>query len=73
MIEPTPRLLTADEAARLFSVSLLRMYELARTGVVPCVRLGRQVRFSRAALDAYIARGGQPLDGDAGWRRASGE
>ena len=63
------QLLTAKEAAELLHVSLARLYELVRGGVVPAVRLGRQVRFSAAALDAWIVAGGQALP--EGWRRGS--
>lgn len=66
---PIPdRLLGADEAAKYLAVKRFRIYELARTGIVPSVRLGRQLRFAPAALDAFIAQGGRPLGG--GWRRA---
>ena len=53
------RLITAKEAAELLDVRLPRLYELARTGVVPSVRLGeKQIRFSEPALHAFIERGG---------------
>jgi len=52
------RLLTAKQTADVLQVALPRVYELAREGVVPAVRLGRQVRFDEAALQQWIARGG---------------
>lgn len=52
------RLLTAKEVARILQVSPARVYELARTGVIPSVRLTRQVRFEEAALREWVARGG---------------
>jgi excisionase family DNA binding protein len=53
------RLITAKEAAELLDIRLARLYELARTGVVPSVRLGeKQIRFSESALHAFIDRGG---------------
>ncbi len=60
-------LLTAKEVAALLRVPALRVYELARTGAIPCVRIGRQVRFPEDGLRAWIARGGTPLPaaGDA--------
>lgn len=53
--------------ARVLNVSEARAYELVREGVLPAVRLGRQVRISEEALRAFIERGGQGLPG--GWRR----
>jgi excisionase family DNA binding protein len=44
------RLMKAEQAAELLQVSLQRIYELARVGLVPSVRIGRQVRFDEAAL-----------------------
>lgn len=61
------KLLTMTEAAALLSVSVARAYELARTDVIPVVRLGRQVRVNEAALHAWIAAGGAALPG--GWKR----
>jgi excisionase family DNA binding protein len=55
------QLLTAKETAEVLSVSLARLYELARVGTVPVVRVGRQVRFSREALSSWITSGGKPL------------
>jgi excisionase family DNA binding protein len=60
------RLMKAKEAAELLQVSLQRIYELARKGLVPNVRIGRQVRFDEEALRGWVASGGstekrQPL------------
>jgi len=60
-------LLTVSQAAELLNVSEMRVYTLAREDLIPCVRLGRQVRFSPSALEAFIESGGRPLPG--GWRR----
>lgn len=51
-------LLTAKQTAALLQVSLPRVYELARIGLIPCVRIGRQVRFDEAELREWVARGG---------------
>ena len=67
------RLLTPDEVAELLKVSRFRVYELGRTGALPAVRLGRQVRFNPAVLRAFIESGGRALEGDGGWGRAVGE
>lgn len=61
------RLLTASQAAERLDVTLARLYELARTGTLPAVRIGRQVRFRPEALTDWIDSGRQSLPG--GWRR----
>lgn len=60
-----PRLLTADEVAEATSLPKARVYELARTGEMPSVRLGRAVRFAESALLAWIEAGGTPLPAGA--------
>lgn len=35
-----------------------RVYELARRGVIPCVRIVRQVRFDEDALREFVRHGG---------------
>ena len=60
-------LLTVPEAARLLRVKVARGYELARTGQIPTVRLGRQVRVDAERLAVFIREGGASLPG--GWRR----
>jgi excisionase family DNA binding protein len=63
----TRRLLLIPEVADILGVSTARAYELARTGALPAVRLGRQVRVDPDALQTWLDNGGQPLSG--GWRR----
>ena len=58
---------TVEDVARDFGVSKARMYELIRQGLIPVVRLGRQIRLSPDALDEWIRAGGQALPG--GWKR----
>jgi len=55
-------ILTADEVAARLRISTQRAYELARLGLLPCIRIGRQVRFLESALDEWIANGGQGYD-----------
>jgi len=50
-----PLLLTADQAARVLGLTAHWIYEAARRGELPCVRIGRKVRFVRDDLDAYVA------------------
>lgn len=53
------KLITAKELADFWQMPLARVYELARSGVLPVVRMGeRQIRFDEAALKEWIARGG---------------
>ncbi len=53
------RFRTAKEIATIFQIPLARVYELARTGVLPFVRLGeRQIRFNEQELLAWSSRGG---------------
>ena len=59
-------LLTIPEVAPILRVSLQRCYEMARTGILPVVRLGRQLRIDREKLAEWINGGGRSLDG--GWR-----
>jgi excisionase family DNA binding protein len=53
------RLLTAKQTAELLQVALPRVYELARQNLIPCVRMGRQLRFDENALREWAARGGK--------------
>ena len=57
--EKLPKLLTAPELAEKFdSISRDRLYELARDGLIPHVKIGRSVRFSARAISAWIENGG---------------
>lgn len=60
-------LLTVPEVSERLKISEARVRELGRLGLLPVVRLGRQVRVDPERLDAWIAEGGQALPG--GWRR----
>ena len=55
------KLLQISEVAGILDVALPRAYELARSGVIPTVRIGRQVRVSADALRDWIAAGGTSL------------
>jgi len=61
------QLLSLEETARLLGVSYPRAAELARQGIVPVVRLGRQIRVDPEILTSFISEGGKALPG--GWRR----
>ena len=55
------RLLLAPEVAEILNVSVQRVYELVRAGVLPSVRLGRQIRVDRRKLQTFLDDGGRCL------------
>lgn len=59
-------LVTAEEISTELSITPARVYDLARQGVLPSVRLGRQIRFDPERIKAWIDSGGQALSD--GWR-----
>jgi excisionase family DNA binding protein len=67
---PIQQLVDGAVVAEALGVSRKRCYELARTGIIPSVRLGRQIRFVPAAVNTFISNGGAKLPG--GWKREAG-
>ena len=61
------KLLKGEVVAEMLSLPVTTVYEHARTGLIPCVRIGRAVRFRKQDLEAFIEGGGQSLPG--GWRQ----
>ena len=58
---PSPEtLLTAPEVAALLRVSVRQVQCLAKAGEVPGFRVGRQWRFRRSQLDAWLERKSTP-------------
>lgn len=60
MDQPDGWLLKPAEVAEMLGVSRSWLYEVAKSGRIPCVRLGGvdgPVRFRRAELEAWIALG----------------
>ncbi len=56
---PTPEpplLVDAREAARLLCICPRKLWQLSSDGKIPSVKIGRSVRYSRAALMDYIRR-----------------
>ena len=47
-------LLTAAEAAELLAVRPSWIYEAVRSGTLPCLRIGRHIRFARAMLEEWL-------------------
>ena len=56
------KLLRIDDVAELLDVSRARAYELVREGLLPVVRLGRQVRVDPNKLEAWLDAGGTGLE-----------
>lgn len=48
-------LLRPDQAAHLLSVKTSWIYEAVRSGRVPCIRVGRHIRFTRQMLEDWLA------------------
>jgi len=49
------QLLTADEVAELLRLPVSTIYDLARTGRLPRLKIGRALRFSRSDLEVHLA------------------
>lgn len=56
-------MLTAQAVAEILAVPQHRVYELTRRGVLPHVRIGRQVRYPQDRLRDWIEAGGTDDDG----------
>jgi len=54
-LEEAPDLLTRQEAAELLRVSLTTLTRLTKAGQLGHVKVGRQVRIPRTAIDRYLA------------------
>jgi excisionase family DNA binding protein len=52
-------LLDAEQLAGKLSIPTTWLEQAARDGRIPCVRAGRWVRFSRAAVEAALAANGK--------------
>jgi excisionase family DNA binding protein len=61
------KLLRISEIAKLLDCRNERVARLIREGILPAVRLGRQIRIDPHSLERFIETGGQALPGD--WRR----
>lgn len=49
-------LLRPEDAARLLAVKTNWIYEAVRDGRLPCLRLGRHIRFTQAMLEHWLQR-----------------
>lgn len=48
-------LLTAEEMAEVLRLPVSTIYDLARTGRLPPLKIGRALRFSRRDLEVHLA------------------
>lgn len=68
-------LLDCAEAAGLLNVRVSWVRDAARLGHLPCLRVGRHLRFTRGMLEDWLAAqapGGQAVAGRGGARVAGG-
>jgi len=55
-IEQLGRALTADELAEILTVSRVTVFKQAKSGRIPCFRIGTCVRFDPRAIAAWLRR-----------------
>ena len=53
--------------ANILNLKEHRIYDLEREKILPSVFIGRQIRFSGAAIEEFIEKGEKRLPG--GWKR----
>lgn len=53
------KFLTVPEMAETLGLSTGRVYEVLRLGLIPSVRIGRQVRVEEQAFKDWVSQGGQ--------------
>lgn len=56
-----PRLLQVREVADRLSLRLPQTYAIIQAGLLPAVRIGRQIRVDPRALEAFVKSGGRGL------------
>jgi excisionase family DNA binding protein len=54
----TTKLLRVPAVAEIIDTTVPRTYELIRLGILPAVRMGRQVRVDANVLEQWIKNGG---------------
>jgi excisionase family DNA binding protein len=55
-----PLLLTASDAARLLAIGLRKLWSLTASHEIPCVRIGRAVRYDLTDLRAWVEQNKSP-------------
>lgn len=56
------RLQTAQVISVRLGLSVARVYDLVRRGLLPAVRIGRQLRFDENQISSWVEGGGTALD-----------
>ena len=56
------QLATADEIGKILKVTAHHVYELAKRGAIPAVKVGRLVRFDLRQIQEWIDKGGHAQD-----------
>ncbi|EGD51730.1 DNA binding domain protein, excisionase family [Thermoanaerobacter ethanolicus JW 200] len=64
------KLLKLSDVAEILDIKIDRIYALARQGIIPVVRIGRQLRVDPEKLQEWIEQGGQGFEG--GWKKKEG-
>jgi excisionase family DNA binding protein len=54
IVPPLRPLLTPQQAAQLLNVKTSWIYEAVRTRRLPCIRIGRHIRFTRSMLEDWL-------------------
>ena len=62
-------LLDVKRAAELLNVRVSWIREATRTGYLPCLKVGKHVRYTRSMLEAWLAE--QRTGGPRDWTRAA--
>jgi excisionase family DNA binding protein len=55
-MEQLGQVLTLEEACAYLKIPKSSLYKLAKAGRIPCQKVGRHWRFSREAVDRWLAR-----------------
>lgn len=50
-----PLMLTVSDVSKILGISMNTAYDLVRSGAIKSVRVGRQIRVSKAALLEFIS------------------
>jgi excisionase family DNA binding protein len=56
MMKGKNQLLTPEEVAEMLQIARKTVVVMAREGRIPCIRIGRFVRFDPAAIDRWLDR-----------------
>ncbi len=63
MVKTLPEVMTLNEAAAYLRIPKSTMYKLCREGRIPAQKIGRQWRFHRQAIKAWLkVRDGEARD-----------